>query len=83
MQIYKCERFKKYVLHSVFLQSEFVFYNIKQKFEVRRYEPSKWIAVTKVAMLYTEKDRNEMFFKLFHYISGNNTHSKSGIVFVC
>lgn len=47
------------------------------KFEKRRYEPSVWVATKTIRMLYTEQDRTTMFFKLFHYISGNNSaHSK-------
>ncbi|XP_060570816.1 heme-binding protein 2-like [Ruditapes philippinarum] len=43
------------------------------KFEVRRYKPSMWVATETVAFYYTDKESREMFFKLFHYISGNNS----------
>lgn len=44
-----------------------------QGYEVRRYEASRWVATNKTTMEYTDQDRREMFFRLFHYISGNNT----------
>ncbi|KAJ8304508.1 hypothetical protein KUTeg_018091 [Tegillarca granosa] len=42
-------------------------------YEIRRYEASRWVATNKTTMEYTDQDRREMFFRLFHYISGNNT----------
>ncbi|XP_053406343.1 heme-binding protein 2-like [Mercenaria mercenaria] len=43
------------------------------KFEVRKYEASMWVASETVAFYYTKRESDAMFFKLFHYISGNNS----------
>ncbi|KAL4227205.1 Heme-binding protein 2 [Mactra antiquata] len=43
------------------------------KFEMRRYAPSVWVATDIVTMVYSKQQSSEMFWKLFHYIAGNNT----------
>ncbi|XP_060062818.1 heme-binding protein 2-like [Ylistrum balloti] len=46
-------------------------------YQLRHYEKSMWVATNKTTMEFTDQDNSEMFFKLFHYISGNNTrHTK-------
>ncbi|XP_052281524.1 heme-binding protein 2-like isoform X2 [Dreissena polymorpha] len=51
-------------------------YNVKSsndKFEIRNYEPSVWVATNLTAMTYTRAENTMMFFKLFGYIAGNNS----------
>ncbi|KAL4216304.1 hypothetical protein ACF0H5_024030 [Mactra antiquata] len=51
-------------------------YSVVEKydnFERRHYEPSTWVATKINTPSYTQAQTTEMFFKLFHYISGNNT----------
>ncbi|KAK3097500.1 hypothetical protein FSP39_010229 [Pinctada imbricata] len=42
-------------------------------YELRNYKPSKWVATNLTAMEFTDDNRREMFYKLFYYISGNNS----------
>ncbi|XP_052792016.1 heme-binding protein 2-like [Mya arenaria] len=47
------------------------------KFEKRHYAPSVWVATTMNTTNYTRALNSQMFFKLFRYISGNNSaHQK-------
>ncbi|OWF53804.1 heme-binding protein 2-like [Mizuhopecten yessoensis] len=51
-------------------------YSVTQSFtgyELRHYEESVWVATNLTTMEFTQNDSSEMFFKLFHYISGNNS----------
>ncbi|XP_052792015.1 heme-binding protein 2-like [Mya arenaria] len=43
------------------------------QFEKRRYEPSVWVATSLYTFNYTKAQNDLMFYKLFHYISGNNS----------
>ncbi|XP_060570818.1 heme-binding protein 2-like [Ruditapes philippinarum] len=42
-------------------------------FETRHYNASVWIATQKSLVNNTRETTRDMFFKLFHYISGNNS----------
>lgn len=42
-------------------------------YELRHYEKSVWVATNLTTMEFSDQDNSAMFFKLFHYISGNNT----------
>ncbi|XP_048733058.2 polypeptide N-acetylgalactosaminyltransferase 1-like [Ostrea edulis] len=44
-------------------------------YELRRYEASQWVATRNIITNYDSRENSQMFFKLFHYISGNNTAS--------
>jgi len=46
------------------------------QFETRMYQPSQWVATELTTMLYSDNEKNDIFFKLFHYIDGNNTMNK-------
>lgn len=55
----------------------FVFYVLlKEGYELRQYESSKWVMTNLTAMIFTDDDDKEMFDKLFYYISGNNSIRK-------
>lgn len=49
---------------------------VHQGYELRRYEASQWVATRNIITNYDSREKSQMFFKLFHYISGNNTASK-------
>ncbi|XP_052702441.1 heme-binding protein 2-like [Crassostrea angulata] len=42
-------------------------------FELRRYEMSQWVATKDLVTRYDALKNSNMFYKLFHYISGKNT----------
>lgn len=47
------------------------------KFEKRHYAPSVWVATSMYTFNYTSAHSRQMFYKLFDYISGNNSaHQK-------
>ncbi|XP_033750949.1 heme-binding protein 2-like [Pecten maximus] len=53
-------------------------YTVTQSFtgyQLRHYEKSVWVATNLTTMEFTDSDSSSMFFKLFHYISGNNTRN--------
>jgi len=54
---------------------KFTVLETNDKFEVRHYEPSVWVATSITTFDYTKTESNPMFYKLFHYISGNNTQN--------
>lgn len=45
----------------------------KEGYELRRYAPSKWVATNITTIEYTDEINRELFYKLFYYISGNNS----------
>ena len=47
-----------------------------QDYELRSYFKSTWVATNITTMTFTEEDERELFDRLFHYISGNNTKRK-------
>ncbi|VDI71821.1 Hypothetical predicted protein [Mytilus galloprovincialis] len=42
-------------------------------YELRKYDALKWVATNVTTMEYTDDINREMFFRLFYYISGNNS----------
>jgi len=50
--------------------------NHTKDWELRRYDVTKWVATNTTAMTEDKEVEDAMFFKLFHYISGQNAKSQ-------
>ena len=53
-----------------------ILFYLFQDYEVRKYEPSMWVATEMTTFEFSDNERRDLFYKLFHYISGNNSASK-------